>query len=650
MCGICGVAALDGTLDPRISAALPAMTTALAHRGPDGGGVFDDGIVGLGHRRLAIIDRAGGHQPLSNEDGTVWITFNGEVYQHKQLREELIGRGHRFRTTSDTEAILHGYEEWGPAVVDRLEGMFAFAIYDQRRRDLFIARDRLGKKPLFYAVLGGVLHFASEIKSFYHSPVWDAVIDPDTIEEYLTFGYVLAPRSIYRAVRKLEAGHWLRVVEGRLEIRQYWDVRQFDTATDERRIGPELEALVREVVTERLESEVPLGAFLSGGIDSGLVVSFMAEALGPGIETTSVGFGTGTHNELGPAGLTARHLRTNHHEEKIEPRLDDVLERIVGAFDEPFADSSAVPTFYVSQMARQYVTVALSGDGGDETFGGYDFRYLPHAAEGYVRSAIGPLAGAAGWLGRHWPRHRRLPRPLRIGTLLENIGRDAATAYYYDLCFLKPEMVGALTRRSGHEDLRSTRLYEAVTAPYRRCTSTSGMQRSMYADLKVYLANDVLVKVDRMSMQHGLEVRCPLLDRRLVEFAFRTPIRFKMPRWRSKHLLKTLAAPRLPAAVMGLPKHGFTAPAGDWLAGEYATRFKDEVLSSGSLASSLLDVGEVGRLFADHRAGRGDYGQALWSVWMLECWSRQRPARPKAVFAPGDAEDAPRNLQRASAR
>ena len=625
MCGICGIAALDGALDPRLSAALPAMTAALHHRGPDGGGVFDDGIAALGHRRLSIIDRAGGAQPLSNEDGSSWIVFNGEIYNHHGLRRELIARGHRFRTVSDTETILHGYEQFGPAVVDRLEGMFAFAVYDSRTREVFVARDRLGKKPLFYAVIGGALHFASEIKALYRSPAWDGALDLAALEDYLSLGYVLAPDTIYRHVRKLEPGHWLRLSGGRLECREYWDVRHFDEPIGGRNPVAELESLLSECVRERLESEVPLGAFLSGGIDSGLVVSFMADALGSDVITTSVGFGAAAHNELVPAALTANRYHTTHHSEVIEPRLEEVLDRIVGAFDEPFADASAIPTYYVSAMARRHVTVALSGDGGDETFGGYTFRYLPHAAEGFARAVAGGVAGSAGrralgWLGGRWPRSRKLPRAFRIGTLLENVARDPAAAYYFDLCFMKPNAARALVGLPAVADLSKTRAYEAVTAPYRRCPSKSALQRAMYADLKVYLPNDVLVKVDRMSMQHGLEVRAPLLDRRIVEFGFRMPIDVKMPRLRSKHLLRSIAATRLPEGVLRLPKHGFSAPTGAWIAGMYADTFRDDVLRTGSATSMLLDLPRVRLMFEDHRAGRADHSHALWAVWMLERW------------------------------
>jgi asparagine synthase (glutamine-hydrolysing) len=622
MCGICGVAQLDGLLDPRVAAAVPAMTDALKHRGPDGEGVHGDGRAALGHRRLSIIDRAGGAQPLANEDGSRWIVFNGEVYNHKALRQELEGHGHRFRTSSDTEAILHGYEQWGPGVVDRLEGMFAFAILDSPARELFLARDRLGKKPLFYAVLGGALHFASEITALRRSPAWDGTLDTDTLEEYLALGYILAPRTIYRHVRKLEPGHWMRLSAGKLETRRYWDVPSFDGPVDAS-MQEALSDLLDGAVRERLESEVPLGAFLSGGIDSGLVVSYMAGALGSDVTTTSIGFGSAEHNELDRAAVTAQAFHTRHHQSLIDPRLDDVLDRIAGAFDEPFADSSAVPTYYVAGMAREHVTVALTGDGGDETFGGYGFRYFPHAMEDAARTRLpGAAVRALGWLGDTWPRSRRLPRIFRLGTILQNIARDAAAAYYFDLCFMKPNAARALVGRDPVRDLSATRVYDAVTEPYRRCPSGSAMQRAMYADLKVYLPNNVLVKVDRMSMAHGLEVRCPLLDRRVIEFGFRIPATVKTHGGRTKQPLRALAARRLPPELSRLPKRGFTAPVSEWLSGPHGQRFQDDVLHNGSVTAGLLDLERVRDLFTRHRTGQHDHGYALWAVWMLERWGR----------------------------
>jgi asparagine synthase (glutamine-hydrolysing) len=624
MCGICGVFALEGTLDPAARQAVSAMNAALAHRGPDGDGFFDHPRARFGHRRLAIIDRAGGHQPMSNEDGSCWIVFNGEVYNHRALRPQLESKGHRFKTSSDTEAILHAYEEFGPACVERLEGMFAFAIYDGRRQEFFAARDRLGKKPFFYTVLDGMLHFASELPALARSPLWKGDVDLAALEGYLSLGYFLAPATIYRHVFKLLPGHWMRIAGHGVEIRQYWDVREFDT--DDRppaQLLQEIDATLRAAVQERLESEVPLGAFLSGGIDSGLVVSYMAETLGDRLVTASVGFGNSAHNELEAAGITAAHFGSRHHPEVIEPKLEDVIGPVTAGLGEPLADSSAIPTWYVSQTARRHVTVALSGDGGDESFAGYDFRYVPHSLEASARRWMPRrFAPGIGWLGERWPRSRRLPQPLRVGTLMENLGRDPAGAYYADLAFLKPADTRTLMGLSPDRNPRTSPVYEAVTEPYRRCPSRNAVQRAEYADLKVYLPNDPLVKVDRMSMAHSLEVRSPLLDRRVVELAFRIPASRKQVGRQGKALLRALARQRLPGRLWQLPKRGFTAPIGEWIAGIHADWFKDDVLRPTAAIASHLDLGELEKRFMAHRSGRSDNGYALWAAWVLERWLR----------------------------
>ena len=630
MCGIAGIVALQGPLDPELRLAARAMTGRLQHRGPDGDGFYDHESAVLGHRRLAIIDRTGGAQPMSNEDGSCWVVFNGEIYNHRAMRPALEARGHRFRTSSDTEVILHAYEEYGTRCVERLEGMFAFAVYDSRSRELFMARDRLGKKPLFYFTRNGALHFASELRALSASPAWSGDLDLTALEGYLALGYFLAPGTAYRDVHKVEPGCWLRLAGGTIQTERYWDVTEFDSAhgTDAELVSA-IDETLRAAVLERLESEVPLGAFLSGGIDSGLVVSYMAEALGDRLVTASVGFESAGHNELEAAALTAAHVRSRHHEELILPRLEDVFDDIVDGFGEPLADSSAIPTWYVSKAARRHVTVALSGDGGDETFAGYDFRYVPHALEDRARRIFrgGSGRAAARWLGRHWPRDPRLPRPLRLGNVFDNLAHDPATAYFLDLCFVKPRAVRALVG-SPDADIRRGPVYAAVTDWYRRCPSTSALQCAEYADLKVYLPNDPLVKVDRMSMAHSLEVRSPLLDRRVVELAFRIPAERKQQRLTGKVLLRQLAARRLPPALATLPKRGFTVPIGEWIAGPYHERFREEVLGSGSRVSSVLDTRELARLLDAHTDGARSHAHALWAVWLLERWLRRLTPEP----------------------
>ncbi len=626
MCGIVGAVAIDGLLDLGIRASIRAMTDALGHRGPDGAGYHVSERAVLGHRRLAIIDRAGGGQPLSNEDGTVHIVFNGEVYNHAALRAELSALGHVFRTRSDTEAIVHAWEEWGTDCPRRLEGMFAFAILDERRGELFLARDRLGKKPLFWAALGGALHFASEVKALERSPAWEGEVDPSALEGFLTLGYFVAPSTIWRGVRKLEPGCWLRLSRGRIETGRYWDLDRFDDdLRGEDELAAELDGLLARAVADRLESEVPLGAFLSGGLDSGLVVSYMAGALGEGVLTATVGFGDAAHDELAPAALTAERYGTRHHAEVVQPALGGFLDEIVAAFDEPFADSSAIPTWYVSRTARRHVTVALTGDGGDETFGGYSFRYVPHALEDRVRRCLpGRASRALGWLGARWPRSTVVPRALRWGTVLENVAQDAEAAYFLDLCFQKPADARVLMGAAPDRDPHASPVWAAVTDPYRRCPSADPLQRAMYADLKVYLPNDVLVKVDRMSMRHALEVRCPLLDHRITEFAFRIPSARRMAGLVSKRLLRRLAATRLPPPLLSLGKRGFTAPVGRWIGSDFAGDFRDEVLAPSSRTGRWIDRAALARSFDEHRRGVADRSFALWAVWVLERWLASR--------------------------
>jgi asparagine synthase (glutamine-hydrolysing) len=638
VCGISGIFALDGQLGPQARPSVERMNAALAHRGPDGDGFYESPRVVLGHRRLAIIDRAGGHQPMSNEDGTCWIVFNGEVYNHRLLRPVLEARGHRFRTASDTEAILHAWEEYGTSCVDHLEGMFAFAIWDERKHELFVARDRLGKKPLFYGVLDGALHFASELGALRASPAWHGDLDLSALEGYLCLGYFLAPHTAFRGVHKLEPGCWLHVSGGRVQTSRYWDVTEFGSdGRDEPAILEEVEGTLRAAVHDRLESEVPLGAFLSGGIDSGLVVSFMAEALGDSLVTASVGFAEAAHNELGAAALTATHFGTRHHAHVIEPRLDEVFDDLIDHMGEPMADSSAIPTWYVSKAARQHVTVALSGDGGDETFAGYDFRYVPHVWESRARTIVPGTPGRrlARWLGTHWPKGASVPRPLRLGTILDNVSRDPDAAYYLDLCFLKPDEARAIIGLPASADARDTAVYDAVTEPYRRCPSPEPLLRAQYADLKVYMPNDPLVKVDRMSMAHSLEVRCPLLDRTVVELAFRIPARLKLRGRAGKVLLRALARRRLPPALAGLPKRGFTVPIGEWIAGPYRDAFSEEVLGPGSKITGLVDGMAVRRMLDGLQPGHASHAYALWAIWVLDRWLRrmQAPVSPAPAIA-----------------
>ncbi len=626
MCGFIGAISLRaGNMNPSVAAALPRMADAIYHRGPDAAGYEYFPGAALGHRRLSIIDRSGGQQPMCSESGRYWIIFNGEIYNHKIIRDKLMSKGVQFKTTCDTETIVQAYEMYGSDCVAMLEGMFSFAIYDKESHALFMARDRVGKKPLFYGEFDGHFLFGSEIKAFKPCPVWDGTLDWSGLEGYLSLGYYMGEHSVYKHVKKLEPGKWMKVVNGRVEIQSYWDIQEFDT--DERsaeEIVAELDEIMGQAVGDRLESEVSLGAFLSSGIDSSLIVSYMAGILGNDILTATVGFGEKDHNELPGASLVSKRYGTNHFTKIISPNFDEVFDPIVKAFDEPFADDSAIPTYYVCQMAKEQVTVALSGDGGDEPFGGYDFRYVPHGVEDKFRKMLpgGMGRGLMRMMGGVWPRYRWLPRFLRLATIFENMGRSAAEAYYLDLCFVKPWDARKLMGVEGKRDPKLSPVYGDVSKHYLGCGSNDAMQRAMYADMKVYMPSMPLVKVDRMSMLHSLEVRSPLLDRRVVELAYKINSKMKIQQGQSKYLLRQLGQKRLPEELINLPKKGFSAPISQWLSDSHSQRFEDEVLSSGSEIGSLLDQNFVRRCFDSHCSGQINHSKLLWGVWVLERWLR----------------------------
>lgn len=639
MCGIAGVFRYrDGASTGR--EALAQMVGQLRHRGPDDVGVAVSGPLGLGHARLSILDLAGGHQPIWNEERTAAVVCNGEIYNHRELRRELEARGHRFATRSDTEVIVHLWEELGPACVERLAGMFALAVADVRQRRLLLARDRAGKKPLYYSDRGGTLAFASELKSLLAAGFAAPEIDPEALDLYLAWGYVPTPWTIFRDARKLPAGHLAVCDAGGMRIERYWDLR-FESRPGERIKEDmedwtgELEHLLGEAVRDRLESDVPLGAFLSGGIDSGTVVSFMSEALAAPVRTHTVGFADRATDEREDAAAVARALGADHRETEVRPCLEDVLPRIAWHLDEPFADPSAVPTWYVSRETRRRVTVALSGDGGDELFAGYGTRYATHLREETVRRGLpGPLRAALfSPLARIWPRSPRLPRPLRLATILANLAVDGDRAFYQDRrhlpLWLSERLLGPeLRARRGRFDP-----FVALEPHLARAPQGDPLARALYLDLKTWLADDGLVKVDRMSMAHALEVRCPLLDHRIIELAARVPSSLKLRRGRTKILLRRVAERRLPAEILARPKRGFAPPVSRWLREDLRDLSRDLLLAPDALARDLFEIREVARLLDDHRTQRLDAGWALWTLLMLEVWHREvlRGARQPAV-------------------
>jgi asparagine synthase (glutamine-hydrolysing) len=633
MCGIAGKLLFDPSLTVSREM-LTRMSDQVTHRGPDAAGIYVNGSIGLAHRRLSIIDLATGDQPMANEDGSVHVVFNGEIYNFADVRRELERCGHRFRTRSDTEVIVHGFEEWGDACVTRFRGMFAFAVWDQRRRVLLMARDRLGVKPLYYAPLRNGIVFASEIKSLLEDPDVSREWDPEALDAYLTLGYVPAPKTIYRDIRKLDAAHTLTVDHSRMTLRQYWDLR-FTADGDPRREQEYLErtdALLDEAIRLRLISDVPLGAFLSGGIDSSAVVAAMVRISDAPVLTMSVGFDAREYDELDHALSVAHHLRCEAHTRVVAPQVQELLPRLAWHMDEPFADSSAVPTYYVSRAAREKVTVALSGDGGDELWAGYRWHGVERA-EARVRTYLGPMARAAGMLGR------ALPMTLKGSRSLRHLSYPAPMAYAlkhaYD--YFGDELRGACYTPGFAAAVRGSDPYAKHRRLYESCESSDPIDRAMYVDARTYMVDDVLTKVDRMSMAVSLETREPLLDHKLLEYVATIPSSLKLHNGTTKYLLRRLLQRRLPAAILERPKQGFAAPIGPWLAGPLRSLGED-VLFDGRLAQrGILRDAAVRQLWDDHATGRGEHRHRLWAVIMLELWFRQfidGGTRPAAGASP----------------
>lgn len=600
------------------------MTDVLRHRGPDAEGLHVDDHVALGHRRLSIIDLSQGQQPMASLDGHWQIVFNGEIYNFQELRVQLEAEGRQFQSHSDTEVLLQSYQQWGSDCLLRLNGMFAFAIWNNKSQTLFLARDRVGKKPLYYYFDGKVFFFASELKALLPVAPISREIQPEALDCYFSYGYIPAPLTIFRGVQKLPAAHALTVSAKGLKTRKYWDL-EFSTGNNrpENTILEEFSSLFDDAVAIRLMSEVPLGAFLSGGLDSTLTVSSMSKSLAHPVLTNTIGFGSREHNELPVAQVVSQYLKTDHREFVVEPRISDILQKIAWHFDEPFADSSAVPSWYVCEMAKQNVTVALSGDGGDENFGGYTFRYLPHVFESKLRHLL-PLAlrrvifGGAGSL---YPASARLPKPLRLKTILENMGCTDSEAFYHDLIWLRSESRQKLYSSRFKSTLTGFSPVDVVAPFYNSAHASDPLNRALYADIHFYMTDNCLVKVDRMSMAHSLEVRSPFLDYRLMEFAAGLPTNLKIKGNKGKIILRNLARQRLPSQVLNQPKKGFSVPAAQWLRGDLCQLAEEAIFNKDSFCASFLEKKELTRLWKEHQAGSRDHHVFLWGVMMLELWA-----------------------------
>jgi asparagine synthase (glutamine-hydrolysing) len=627
MCGIAGFVDFSGHRRDAAQARIQAMTDVIAHRGPDGDGFYVDDFAALGHRRLAIIDIACGQQPMAACEGRVQIVFNGEIYNFLEVRAELENRGHVFRTHSDTEVILCSYLEWGEPCVERLHGMFAFAIWDSRCRSLLLARDRVGKKPLYYCNSGSLVAFGSELKSLCRGGLCSTEVDPEALDCYLSFGYIPAPRTVYRNVYKLLPAHAALFTSRSVQQHRYWQLSFADPVDRPMtEIVQQLESLLDDAVRKRLMSEVPLGAFLSGGLDSSLVVSSMARLLDRPVLTHSIGFEDRQFNELSMAGRIARELRTDHHEFVVHPRAAAVLGKIAWHFDEPLADPSALPTWYVCEMARRTVTVALSGDGGDEAFGGYTFRYVPHRLESSVRGMLPPVVRTTmfGALGALWPASARLPRMLRLKTVFENLTVSDAQAFYHDLIWLREDTRAGLYSGDFMRQLKGFTPFETLYPYYADTDARDVLSRAQSADIHFYMPDDVLAKVDRMSMAHSLEVRCPLLDHRILEFAAKLSARLKMSLRRGKLPLRELAASRFSGAVLAAPKRGFSIPAARWLREELKPLTEELIFDRRSIVASVLETAALRTLWVEHQNRSRDHSVVLWGLMMLGLWERTR--------------------------
>ncbi len=622
MCGIAGLFHLS-TPKPVDPARIERMCAAMAHRGPDGQGVWTAPGVGLGHLRLSIIDLAGSPQPMASSDGRAMLVFNGEIYNYRELREELRATGAQFHTDGDSEVILAAWQRWGPACLPRLHGMFAFAIYDLGQRTLFLARDRLGVKPLFYAPLSdGSLAFASELKGLTAHPLLRREIDPLAIEDYLAWGYVPDHRSILNGVHKLPAGHslLLRHDAPLPAPSQWWDIsfaeRRQGRAAD---LEAELLHLLRQAVTSRMVADVPLGAFLSGGVDSSAVVALMAEASSNPVKTCTIGFDVAGLDETSYAAQVAERFSTDHRARQVSPDDFDHVDTLAGMFDEPFADASALPTWRVCQLARENVTVALSGDGADEAFAGYR-RHKFHDAEDRLRSVLpqalrGPVFGG---LGAVYPKADWAPRSLRAKATLQSLAASSEAGYARAVGIIPPELRETLyspdfTRLRG--DYRAEHPWEETM---RRAPARSGLDRAQYADLKFWLPGDILTKVDRTSMAVSLEAREPLLDHRLLEFAASLPEALRLKRGEGKWLLKKTMRRYLPDDILYRPKQGFVLPIAQWFRGPLAGSARAIAASTALSRTGWFDQRQLAALAEDHIAGRSDHGRLLWQMLMLD--------------------------------
>ena len=627
MCGITGIFDTRGRSEINRTV-LQRMNDSQLHRGPDEGSLHIEPGVGLGHRRLSIIDIATGQQPLFNEDGSVVVVFNGEIYNYQQLIPELQALGHVFHTKSDTEVIVHAWESWGADCVKRFRGMFAFALWDRNQQTFFMARDRLGVKPMYYALLDdGTLLFGSELKSILAHGGLRREIDPLAVEEYFALGYVAEPRTIFKLAKKLPPAHTLSIRCGQpmSEPVAYWDVEfSLDNPIAMRDAQAELVDRLKESVQLRMIAEVPLGAFLSGGVDSSAVVATMAGLSQDPVNTCCIGFDDPAFNESDFAQKVANRYHTNHRLEIVKSDDFDLIDTLARLYDEPYADSSAIPTYRVCQLARKHVTVALSGDGGDESFGGYR-RYRMHLMEERMRAALpqsvrGPMFGL---LGKAYPKADWAPRVFRAKTTFEGLARSSVEAYFHTVSILRGPMRDALFSHSLKTELAGYNAQEVFNRHAAQGGTNDPLALIQYLDIKTYLVGDINTKVDRASMAHSLEVREPLMDHELVEWLATLPSHLKIQGQETKHIFKKAMEPYLPQDVLYRPKMGFSVPLARWFRGPLKQRVRDAVLGDRLKATGWFNPVYLHHLVESHQSGARDYSAPLWTLLMFEAFLRQ---------------------------
>ena len=636
MCGIIGIVERERER-PIDTAQLTRMTSALRHRGPDDEGHVVLPGVGLAMRRLSIIDVDGGQQPFESEDGAIHLVANGEIYNFKTLRKQLMDRGHRFRSQADVEVLVHAYEEWGESFLERVRGMFALAIWDARTETLLAARDRAGEKPLYYTLTDRGLLLASEIKALLVRDEVDRTIDLESLDQFLTYEYVIAPRTMFRAVRKLPAAHYLRYRQGELAIRRYWDAADVDVREwDEEEAAEALRETLGRAVDSQMMSDVPLGAFLSGGVDSSSIVALMTKAPSAGnepVNTFSMGFADGSYDELPYAREIAERFSTRHREGIVEPDVANLFDKLVVHLDEPFADVSLFPTYLVSQIAREHVTVSLSGDGGDELFGGYD----AYEADALARQMSRVVPGAAmpalsGLVAMFPPTDKKKGLVNKLQRFMQGSAEMPSSVEHYRwMMFLGPVAKRQLYTSALQADLAGSDVYRPVRDCLRSAGTDDVLNRQLYTDLCVYLADDILVKVDRMSMATSLETRAPFLDVDVMELACSMPGSLKIRRGERKYVLKRAMQDLLPESVLERPKEGFSIPMKTWLKGTLAPLMEDLLAAERIAARGWFQPTAIRRRIDAHRAGHQNHAHTLFSLMVLERWVQE--------FADGSTRD-----------